>query len=622
MLFVFSFGYSQKIKDSLEQELTGVGKGREQVDLLNELGFIYTENNNPKAKSYLNRAERIAQQLNYDKGLADAKSNKGQYYFINEEYALSADALIGSIPYYEGLEDSVGLSNVYKSIGIIDFYIRDFQSSRTNFERAEQYINSKTNYPFIGDLLLNTSAVLTELGQPLKAFELSGKAIDLFEKNKDTTRIQAANYFLGSALLGVKNYDDAIVAFNRSLQNENNSPWFKELSQAKLILCYIEKDDLDKAEVYVDEILIDLLKEKDSYRQFLEFKAVSEFYSKKGNYEEAWKYANQFIDLKEHYKYSHDQEQLVNIRDKYEIEFREKENIILRNEAIVRDSKLRNQQIFIWVSSFLVLVILWLLWVTYDLYKRKRKSNINLRNNQRILNENNRNLASINEQKNNLFSIVAHDVKSPVSAIMASVNLLRTSRDKLSDRDIDYLIVELGKQAENLYDLIESVLTWARSQMDGYTFSNKHFNVSHLLEKVDDIYTLEIEKKNIAITCTIPKDVYINGDEKAIEVIVRNLIYNAIKFTDARGKIEYAYSEDEKFAHIHINDSGIGISQENIEKIFKKKQRVTIKGTANESGNGIGLILCSEIARKMGGMITVDSELGVGSTFTLSIPKQ
>ncbi len=295
--------------------------------------------------------------------------------------------------------------------------------------------------------------------------------------------------------------------------------------------------------------------------------------------------------------------------------------ILFQNDSEIQKIKIRNQRFIIWFAGIVLFIFLLLLLLLFRLNNQKQKANEALKDKQQILNRNNKNLEEINIQKNNLFSIVAHDVKSPVNAIITSVNMLKENSESFTKEEMSLLTTELSRQAEDLYGLLEGVLAWARSQMDGYNFTTKTIYVRKLIEEIWHSRNVDIQKKNFQITCKIDSSFSVESDYQVLEVILRNLIHNAIKFTNEHGEISFEAEQNDIESRISVRDTGIGIEKDKIEQVFKHKKRYSVMGTNNESGNGIGLILCNEIIRKMGGKIEVESEPNIGSTFTIVIPR-
>ncbi len=232
----------------------------------------------------------------------------------------------------------------------------------------------------------------------------------------------------------------------------------------------------------------------------------------------------------------------------------------------------------------------------------------------------NKNLAELNSTKDRFFSILAHDIKGPLNSLTAFLSIMTNHLDDMTKDDILFMSGSLNKSVKNLYSLLENVLSWSRSQMGVIEFKNTNISVRELL--VNNMQLLDITAKNkqIELTMEVKKDILVRADINSINTVIRNLISNALKFTPAKGQVKLLAKVVEDFAEISVCDTGVGISQAVQDRIFHIDKRISTKGTENETGTGLGLILCKEFIEKNGGTIRIESEEGKGSKFIFTIP--
>lgn len=227
-------------------------------------------------------------------------------------------------------------------------------------------------------------------------------------------------------------------------------------------------------------------------------------------------------------------------------------------------------------------------------------------------------LAELNTLKTKLFSIISHDVRTPLYGLR---NLFKSVQDyDLPAEEIKLLIPDVVKDLQYTTDLMENLLQWAKSQMKGEQLYPQLIDISELIKDVQQIVRLQAENKQVYLKAKIDKPVFIYADKEMMEVVLRNLISNAIKFTPKDGEISVDIQEVNEEVQVYIKDNGTGMSEESREKLFKDEY-FTTKGTSNEAGTGLGLMICKEFLKKNGGEISVESELGKGSTFRFKLPK-
>lgn len=226
----------------------------------------------------------------------------------------------------------------------------------------------------------------------------------------------------------------------------------------------------------------------------------------------------------------------------------------------------------------------------------------------------------INADKDRFISILAHDLKSPFNTLLGFSELLSKNIKKYSVEKIESqinIVYEIAKRTSNLLD---DILIWARLQTGRLTFSPQKQGFSDICEQVIDNLEMTASFKNISINYFAPAGITIHADKNMLNTILRNLVSNAIKFTNRNGQIDIYAELDEKEATITVSDDGVGISPNIIKQLFDHSQKITTEGTANEKGTGLGLILCREFVEIHKGRIWVESELGKGSEFKFTIP--
>lgn len=231
-------------------------------------------------------------------------------------------------------------------------------------------------------------------------------------------------------------------------------------------------------------------------------------------------------------------------------------------------------------------------------------------------------LAFANRSKDKFFSIIAHDLKSPVSAFKNITDVLVSDYEDFDREDLFDFVKKLNESAINVYKLLEDLLEWSRNQNNKISFDPSLVLISKLVSNIIDLLINNIEKKEIEIVNKINTNAKVFADLNMLNTIIRNLIANAIKFTQVGGKIEVGCSDyDQNQVVIWVKDSGIGMQQVDIDKLFKIEVHHTTQGTNEEVGTGLGLILCAEFVHKHNGKIWVESVYGEGATFFFTIPK-
>ncbi|HYF30086.1 MAG TPA: HAMP domain-containing sensor histidine kinase [Chitinophagaceae bacterium] len=226
-------------------------------------------------------------------------------------------------------------------------------------------------------------------------------------------------------------------------------------------------------------------------------------------------------------------------------------------------------------------------------------------------------LTELNSLKNKLFSVISHDLKTPMYALR---NLFSNIQQyDLSAEEVKALIPDVVNDLNYTTGLMENLLQWAKNQMRSSTVNPQMLDVTALIDDVCGLLRLQAEAKRIHVSAEGTTSALIYADKDMVHLVLRNLLSNAIKFTPEDGNVCIEVTENGTMTQVAVKDSGVGISEENLQKLFN--EYYTSKGTANESGTGLGLMLCKEFLTKNGGQLKVSSEEGKGSVFSFTLPK-
>ncbi len=229
-------------------------------------------------------------------------------------------------------------------------------------------------------------------------------------------------------------------------------------------------------------------------------------------------------------------------------------------------------------------------------------------------------LKELNGTKAKLFSIIAHDLRSPFNSILGFTELLIENLNNLGVEESEKYLDIINSSAKNTLILLDNLLNWAKSQTGQVIFKPEKVVLSSIIQEIFELLNSSAKNKNILLNCFQLEEIIVFADQNMIKTILRNLISNAIKFTNSNGKIDVTALQNDNFIEIAVSDNGVGMNEEIRNKLFSLETNETTIGTANEKGSGLGLILCKEFVEKHGGKIWVESELGKGSVFKFKLP--
>lgn len=271
-----------------------------------------------------------------------------------------------------------------------------------------------------------------------------------------------------------------------------------------------------------------------------------------------------------------------------------------------------------------IMISLVSIFITYHLQSIKTRMFVaekSLLDGQKIISKQNDDLELVNNTKNKLFSIISHDLRNPIGNYMNVSRLLYNDYYNITREERLNFLRLLKDSSENIYLLLDNLLSWSKSQQGLITVNIEKVSLSHIVSNILDILNSQSFQKQIKVNNHITNGTIINSDPKIISIILQNIITNAIKFTPENGVIAIDEFQDNEFVTIAISDNGIGMNQDIMDSLFVIGSSINRQGTNKEPSSGLGLIISKEFIEKLGGSLVVESEEEKGSTFFVNIPK-
>jgi signal transduction histidine kinase len=313
-------------------------------------------------------------------------------------------------------------------------------------------------------------------------------------------------------------------------------------------------------------------------------------------------------------------EQIATIEKQYETVKKENKIVRLQAEQELTLIQLRKNKQLKQLGMATALLLLLLVFFISMKYIDKIKSNQLLKEKNQLIEQSEQELRLLNASKNKFFSIIAHDLKNPLHTILGYSYLLNKDYDRFNEEARRKFALNIHQSTNNIFRLLQNLLEWSRSQTGRLNFSPAVVEYQRILDNSLSVLRSMADQKNIVIKAENDPELEIFADPLMIETVLRNLIGNAIKFTPEGGQIDVSAKRENGQILVSVSDTGIGITEEDTKNLFLIDSKVKRKGTNNEDGSGLGLILCQEFVDKHDGKIWVESTPGKGSAFTFSIP--
>ena len=229
-------------------------------------------------------------------------------------------------------------------------------------------------------------------------------------------------------------------------------------------------------------------------------------------------------------------------------------------------------------------------------------------------------IKKINQTKDRLYSVIAHDIKSPFSNISMLISTLAEGYLQPGSEEYEEILQSINSSTQETYALLENLLQWTRSQTGTLERSPEPLSLEEIIAKATRFLGPHAKKKDISLTYDVPADLTIEADRNMMQSVFQNLINNALKFTNEGGQVTVTGKKQGDKVTVEVQDNGIGIAEENLKKLFDDKGQFTTRGTGDEKGSGLGLILVSDFVEKNYGTIDVKSKEGEGTSFIVTMP--
>jgi signal transduction histidine kinase len=295
---------------------------------------------------------------------------------------------------------------------------------------------------------------------------------------------------------------------------------------------------------------------------------------------------------------------------------KQKENIALKKANLSKEIKIQNKNYFLVAFIVLLVLTIYLLWMIFKRGRRMDKNNIVLTQQNEEINRQKKELEELNQWKSIFFSIVSHDLRSPILSLKGMLDLYHSNL--LDEEELKLFMQELNKNFKNTASLMDNLLMWAKSQMQGQKLDKEEIDIYQITKDNIEVLQQKIDEKKL----NFKNNIHIRfayADEESISIVIRNLIANAIKFSKSGDEIIINSEKKGNNLIFCIKDNGLGMSLEQVTKVLSRVFYTT-SGTKEEKGTGLGILLCDEFVRKNGGEFWIKSILGEGSSFYFSLP--
>lgn len=575
---------SSKLHYEIALELfTYLGDSNQIAYLYTYLGEVYQfEGQYHKAIELYEIADALCKKLECDDGGAYTYNCLGNIY-LEQDKPKSAlryfrEALTKAVQYNQDYM----LGSCYNNLGIAFTKLDQLKNAKIYLDKA--FVSNADDLLGFGYTLSYLAELMAKQNQLDSAQKLSRKALQSFKEYADPYSVAYEYNGLAKIQMQAELYDQALAsaqsAYNMSV--EEKSRFLIKESSLTLSKAYENKNLFDKA-----------------LKHFITYKAYNDTITS--------------INL---------EQKLIERKAKIQ----ERENLLLKTQNELQEElNKRNYHISIGAITLLILSIIFAYYVFINSRKHKAQnkalliSEREIKSQQTKINAQNKELEKQNRAKDRLFSILSHDLKEPYNQVSGLLDLLKL--DALSQKEKDELIGKLQEALKTTSNSLENLLHWSKNQLSGFITDIKKVKILPIIENIKGQNLVSLSQKELNLEVHIKDTEYVLADINQLEIILRNLLTNAIKYSKVRGTIALSSEVTEESLYIHVKDNGTGINESKLRELRAIDNYTSTPGTLEEKGTGLGLIIIQEFIKANNGYLDMESTEGKGSTFTVVLPK-
>ena len=659
--FQEAVSFANKSK-SRERELIN-----QKASALRFIGIAHRQlGNNEAALEYYMKALEHFLEIDATAGIAVSHRNIGNLYFFQSDYPKAIEHYEKAISFFKHIDDMNGLASIYNNLGNIYENQGNYKSALENYYEALRIFETLNNKQYISVCLTNIGVIHYRQRNFQLALENLERSLSIKKEIDDKKGSSTILMNISSVYMGLWE-QEALQEQKQTLTNkaiaslEGSIVIKKEINDVHgLTLCYNSMGEiyskigmLQKAMEYFD-MSLSLSKSINNKRGLVfVYRNLAELLLKQGKYSESIENALKGLALAQEIESLSDQKSilfhlvkaytatgecqkltqyfnayeaisdslfsqtrakaLIEIETRYQTEKKEHEIELLSQENRLKEitiSSARRQRNLYILIAFSLLALSSTLYLMFVNRKRMGK----------LLEEKNKELLELNITKDKFISILAHDLKNPFSSFTNIASALHDDFDQIDTNDQKHLVEQLHKSAIQVNTLLKNMLEWASIKNKSSTVELSRLNLKEIADEVAGSLTSFAHNLGLEIIVKVPDDIHVSANRTFTSSLLNNLLTNALKFSPEETKVTLSARIEDGNAIVVVEDKGIGIAEDDIEKLFRLEVDTRTIGKSEGKGTGLGLILCKELIERMNGRIWVESELGNGSKFFFSLP--
>lgn len=606
----------------------GPQRDTSDVNLLNRMAMSLRETDHDLARRYADDALKLAEAIDYKKGKAAALGNIGWVYYRQSDFVKALQHSIESMKLAEEIGEKAEMARSMNSIAAVSYEQKQFDKSLVQFRKALAISYESGDEKVIGRTLSNIAYLFLAVNNQVDSAEVYGRrAVAYSERIKDSYLTAFGLRTMGDVLVRKGKFTEALAMYDRSIKLSeaglNNS--MKAATYHRVAKAYVM---LGRNQEAIDILVRNAADaQKRGYLEELErtYRLLAEIHRAEGNHDKAYDLLHQYTVLHDTIYNQQNSRQIALHQNQFDLDMKQAQIELLTKDTELKQEEITNQRTQLYATILGSSCIFLLVVVMLYSFQKVKRTNKELESQKQELaasnlevQEKSLELSLLNSTKDKLFSIIGHDFRSPLHSLKGLLELIGTKR--MSQEEFERYSKDLKKKIDVVYDNLDNVLNWSVNQLQGIRTKPVRCQLALIVDEVFDLHSEMARAKKVFLNNDLDDDVIAFADKDQIRLVIRNLVSNALKFTSSGGyvRIWSQYRGHQRW--ICVQDSGVGMAASEVGKLFVRESLWSVKGTNNEKGLGLGLLLCKEFIEKNHGTLEVRSEQGIGSTISFSLP--
>jgi signal transduction histidine kinase len=564
---------------------------------------------------YVGKLEAELKQYKDPKTISSIAGALAPVYQERHQYDKAVNAYITDLEIKRKLKDSVGIGTSMVNLGNLYTLILDNDKAQTYFTEALPYLDNYAHGQMV--CYYNLAAVYINKSRNDLAINYFQKGLAIARKLNDPDAINGINIKLGTIYVEQKQYARAEPILLACIDYAVKVNDWEMLSDGNETMgqLYNGKKEYPAAINWYQKALLVSTHHQLDERTAEIYQRMATAAEAARNYQMAYQYQVSYVKMKDSLAQQSSKKSIKEVETKYQTTQKEEKIKLLSQQQKVQELELQVQRRTRYYLSAGLILLLVIAGLMFRSYRIKQNANNALEEKNTELQALNAQLDEANRSKTKLFSILSHDLRAPIGSVFQFINLQKNYPAKFDPVESKKHNERILQSAENLMGTMEDILIWSKSQMDSFSLNMVTINACELIEQIIDLHQDFANERQVVLKKDCSSDIFINSDENFLKIVLRNIVSNGIKFTPPGGDILISAYQQSGIGQFKIYDNGVGMTKEQIANVFEWN-------SIRSDSSGLGLKLAYEFITRLGGTIDIDSTVGKGTTFIITVPQK